>query len=123
MPENDPPKLRVGSVLCRPSWATPALLGTQGQVFLKARRSKHRRDWAAYSYVSRVVVANRCTGELGAELAMGRTMTNQKTCRFGAPRQTIAPQRESQDPTVTFGGLGLVQTQADKPKCQVFGQR
>ena len=43
MPENDPPKLRVGSVLCRPCWATPALLGTQGQVFLKARRSKHRR--------------------------------------------------------------------------------
>jgi hypothetical protein len=44
MPENDPPKLRVGSVLCRPCWATPALLGTQGQVFLKARRSKHRRQ-------------------------------------------------------------------------------
>ncbi len=44
MPENDPPKLRVGSVLCRPCWATPALLSTQGQVFLKARRSKHRRQ-------------------------------------------------------------------------------
>ena len=43
MPENGPPKLRVGPVLCRPCWATPALLGTQGQVFLKARRSKHRR--------------------------------------------------------------------------------
>jgi|GEM_PF-2037484 len=43
MPENAPPKLRVGSVLCRPYWATPALLGTQWQVFLKARRSKHRR--------------------------------------------------------------------------------
>jgi hypothetical protein len=43
MPENGPPKLRVGSVLCRPYWATPALLDTQGQVFLKARRSKHRR--------------------------------------------------------------------------------
>jgi hypothetical protein len=43
IPENDPPKLRVGFVLCRPCWATPALLGTQGQVFLKARRSKHRR--------------------------------------------------------------------------------
>jgi hypothetical protein len=89
MPENDPPKLRVGSVLCRPCWATPALLGTQGQVFLKA----------------------------------GRTMTSQKTCRLGAPRLTIAPWRESQDPTVTFGGLGLVQAQDDKPKCQVFGQR
>jgi len=44
MPENDPPKLRVGSVLCRPCWATPALLSTQGQVFLKARRSEHRRQ-------------------------------------------------------------------------------
>jgi hypothetical protein len=43
MPENGPPKLRVGSVLCRPCWATPALLGTQEQVFLKAIRSKHRR--------------------------------------------------------------------------------
>jgi len=31
--------------------------------------------------------------------------------------------RESQDPTVTFGGLGLVPAQDDKPKCQVFGQR
>jgi len=60
---------------------------------------------------------------LGAELAMGRTMTSQKTCRLGAPRLTIAPRRESQDPTVTFGGLGLVWAQADKPKCQVFGQR
>jgi len=69
------------------------------------------------------VVAKRGTGELGAELAMGRTMTSQKTCRLGAPRPTIAPWRESQDPTVTFGGLGLVQAQADKPKCQVFGQR
>jgi hypothetical protein len=54
---------------------------------------------------------------------MGRTMTSQKTCRLGAPRLTIAPWRESQDPTVTFGGLGLVQAQANKPKCQVFGQR
>ena len=54
---------------------------------------------------------------------MGRTMTSQKTCRLGAPRLTIAPWRESQDPTVTFGGLGLVQAQDDKPKCQVFGQR
>jgi len=54
---------------------------------------------------------------------MGRTMTSQKTCRLGALRQTIAPWRESQDPTVTFGGLGLVQAQADKPKRQVFGQR
>jgi len=43
MPENDPPKQRVGLVLCRPCRATPALLGTQGQVFLKAKRSKHRR--------------------------------------------------------------------------------
>ncbi|MDZ4048558.1 MAG: hypothetical protein U1D54_00235, partial [Limnobacter sp.] len=58
-----------------------------------------------------------------AELAMGRTMTSQKTCRLGAQRLTIALWRESQDPTVTFGGLGLVQTQDDKPKCQVFGQR
>jgi len=73
--------------------------------------------------VSRVVVEKHCTGELGAELAMGRTMTSQKTCRFGAPRPTIAPWRESQDPTVTFGGLGLVQAQDDKPKWQVFGQR
>jgi hypothetical protein len=35
MPENDPPKKRVGLVLCRPYRATPALLGTQGQVFLE----------------------------------------------------------------------------------------
>ena len=35
MPENDPPKLRVGSVLCRPCWATPALLGTQRAGFLE----------------------------------------------------------------------------------------
>jgi len=42
MPDNDPPKKRVGIVLCRPCWATPALLGTQGQVFLKARRLGHR---------------------------------------------------------------------------------
>jgi hypothetical protein len=42
MPENAPPKLTVGLVLCCPCWATPALLGTQGQVFLKAKRSKHR---------------------------------------------------------------------------------
>jgi hypothetical protein len=54
---------------------------------------------------------------------MGRTMSSQKTCRLGAQRLTIAPWRESQDPTVTFGGLGLVQAQADKPICQVFGQR
>jgi hypothetical protein len=47
MPENDPPKLRVGFVLCCPCRATPALLGTQGQVFLKARRSKHRRRMGA----------------------------------------------------------------------------
>ncbi len=43
MPEHDPPKERVGTVLCRPCWATPGLSGTQGQVFVKARRSKHRR--------------------------------------------------------------------------------
>jgi hypothetical protein len=43
MPENVPPKPTVGRVLCRPYRATPALLGTQGQVFLKAKRSKHRR--------------------------------------------------------------------------------
>ncbi|MAZ09660.1 MAG: hypothetical protein CMN90_08280 [Sutterellaceae bacterium] len=73
--------------------------------------------------VSCVVVEKRWSRDSGAELAMGRTMTSQKTCRLGASRLTIAPWRESQDPTVTFGGLGLVQTQADKPKCQVFGQR
>jgi len=73
--------------------------------------------------VSRSVMAKRCTGVRGAELAMGRTMTGQKTCRLGVLRPTIAPWRESQDPTVTFGGLGLVQAQDDKPKCQVFGQR
>ncbi|MDZ4048797.1 hypothetical protein, partial [Limnobacter sp.] len=50
-----------------------------------------------------------------AELAMGRTMTSQKTCRLGAQRLTIAPWRESQDPTVTFGGLGLVQAQDEMP--------
>jgi len=75
------------------------------------------------SAVSRVVVEKHCTGELGAELAMGRAMTSQRTCRLGAQRLTIAPWRESQDPTVTFGGLGLVQAQDNKPKCQVFGQR
>ncbi|MAG82441.1 MAG: hypothetical protein CMN88_16180 [Sutterellaceae bacterium] len=79
---------------------------------------------SAWVPISRcVVMAKRCTGVLGAELAMGRTMTSQKTCRLGVQRLTIAPWRESQDPTVTFGGLGLVQAQANKPKCQVFGQR
>jgi hypothetical protein len=34
MPENAPSKLTVGLFLCRPFGATPALLGTQGQVFL-----------------------------------------------------------------------------------------
>jgi hypothetical protein len=34
MPENAPPKKRVGLAACRPCWATPALFGTQGQVFL-----------------------------------------------------------------------------------------
>jgi len=47
MPENDPPKLRVGLILCSPCRATLALLGTQGQVFLKTRRSKHRRRLGA----------------------------------------------------------------------------
>ncbi len=75
---------------------------------------------AAFNYS---VVERRWPGYRGAELAKGRTMTSQKTCRLGAPRLTIAPSRESQDPTVTFGGLGLVQAQDDKPKCQVFGQR
>ena len=65
--------------------------------------------------MSRSEVAKRCTGVLGAELAMGRTMTSQKTCRLGAQRLTIAPWRESQDPTVTFGGLGLVQAQDEMP--------
>ena len=50
MPENDPPKKRVGLVLCRPCRATPALLGTQGQVFSKARRSKHRRRLGCEPY-------------------------------------------------------------------------
>lgn len=57
---------------------------------------------------------------LSAEFASCRTMTGQKTCRFCVQSQTVAI-RESQDPTVNFGGLGLVRHQQQSRDAKFSG--